>query len=46
MDALVETPSFELSGGSLCLDFANTWPDRGREESDQLQSLAHLVAFV
>lgn len=46
MDALVETPSFELSGGSLCLDFANTWPDRGREESDQLQSLAHLTAFA
>jgi len=46
MDALLETPSFDLSGGSLCLDFANTWPDRGREESDQLQSLVHVAAFA
>jgi predicted RNA-binding Zn ribbon-like protein len=36
---------FELSGGALCLDFANTWSDRGRPESDHLESYADLLAF-
>lgn len=46
MDALLETPSFALSAGFLCLDFANTWPDRGREEGDQLPSMDHVAAFA
>jgi predicted RNA-binding Zn ribbon-like protein len=29
-------PEFEHSGGSLCLDFANTWGDRSDSTSDQL----------
>lgn len=37
---------FELSGGDPCLDFANTWGDRGRPETDQLQTYPHLLAFV
>ncbi len=38
--------TFELSGGSLCLDFANTWSDRGRPESDHLRSYEDLLAFA
>jgi len=37
---------FELSGGSLCLDFANTWADRGRPESDRLVDYGRLLAFA
>lgn len=37
---------FELSGGALCLDFANTWGDRARPESDRLRSHADLLAFA
>jgi predicted RNA-binding Zn ribbon-like protein len=37
---------FELSGGALCLDFANTWGDRGRPESEGLHSYRELVAFA
>ena len=40
------TPSFELSGGCLALDFANTWEDRGRSETDKLGSYLDLVAFA
>lgn len=39
-------PPFELSGGALCLDFANTWGDRERAESDRLRSYEHLLAFA
>ncbi|NWJ41956.1 MAG: ABATE domain-containing protein [Geothrix sp.] len=37
---------FELSGGDLCLDFANTWGDRGRPESDDLRTYPRLLAFA
>jgi predicted RNA-binding Zn ribbon-like protein len=38
--------AFELSGGALCLDFANTWGDRRRPESDRLRSYPSLLAFA
>jgi predicted RNA-binding Zn ribbon-like protein len=41
-----QAPTFELSGGALCLDFANTWSDRGRPETDQLLSYPDLLAFA
>ena len=41
-----ETPTFDLSGGALCLDFANTWSDRGRPETDQLLAYSDLLAFA
>ncbi len=37
---------FELSGGSLCLDFTNTWEDRGRPETEKLRGYSDLVAFA
>ncbi len=37
---------FELSGGALCLDFANSWGDRRRPESDRLADYDTLVAFA
>ena len=37
---------FELSGGALCLDFANTWGDRARPDSDRLRSYDDLLAFA
>lgn len=37
---------FELSGGALALDFANTWSDRGRPETDQLLDYDDLVDFL
>lgn len=39
-------PSFDLSGGSLALDFANTWEDRSRSETDRLGSYSDLLAFA
>src|SRR6187402_2944317 len=36
---------FEFSGGALCLDFVNSWGDRGRPESDQLKGFAGLLTF-
>ncbi len=39
-------PIFELSGGALCLDFANTWGDRARPESDRLTGYPALLAFA
>ncbi len=39
------TGPFELSGGALCLDFVNTWGDRGRPESERLHAYPDLVAF-
>ncbi len=38
--------SFELSGGALCLDFANTWSDRDRPEKDRLTGYASLLDFA
>jgi predicted RNA-binding Zn ribbon-like protein len=39
-------PTFELSGGALCLDFANSWGDRGRPETDKLLGYSDLLAFA
>src|SRR5258708_7073850 len=39
-------PSFDLSGGALCLDFANTWSDRGRPDTEKLRGYAELLAFA
>jgi predicted RNA-binding Zn ribbon-like protein len=39
-------PSFDLSGGSLSLDFANTWSDRGRPETEKLRGYLDLLAFA
>lgn len=36
---------FELSGGALCLDFANTWGNQADPGSDLLRSGADLVVF-
>jgi predicted RNA-binding Zn ribbon-like protein len=41
-----QAPTFDLSGGALCLDFANTWSDRGRPETDQLLAYSDLLAFA
>ena len=38
--------SFDLSGDALCLDFANSWGDRRRPESDRLRSYDDLLAFA
>lgn len=37
---------FELSGGALCLDFANTWEDRERPQTDKLGSFEALLDFA
>ena len=37
---------FELSGGALCLDFANTWEDRQREEEEHLHAYPDVLAFA
>ncbi|MBI3129785.1 MAG: ABATE domain-containing protein [Acidobacteria bacterium] len=37
---------FELSGGELCLDFANTWGDRGRPATERLATYDDLLAFA
>lgn len=39
-------PRFDLSGGGLCLDFANTWEDRARPEGDKLDGYDDLLAFA
>jgi predicted RNA-binding Zn ribbon-like protein len=39
-------PTFELSGGALPLDFANTWSDRERLETDNLRGYSDLLAFA
>jgi predicted RNA-binding Zn ribbon-like protein len=41
-----QEPTFELSGGALCLDFANTWGDRERPEEERLRSYPDLLAFA
>jgi predicted RNA-binding Zn ribbon-like protein len=41
-----QPPTFELSGGALCLDFANTWGDRGRPETEKLGAYPDLLAFA
>jgi len=37
---------FELSGGALCLDFANTVGDRPYSQNDHLQSYADLLSWA
>lgn len=37
---------FELSGGALCLDFANTWGNQADPGSDLLASYDRLIAFA
>jgi predicted RNA-binding Zn ribbon-like protein len=37
---------FDLSGGTLCLDFANTWEDRERPETEKLRGYDALLAFA
>ncbi len=44
--ASLESPTFELSGGALCLDFVNSWGDRARPATDQLRSFDDLLAFA
>jgi predicted RNA-binding Zn ribbon-like protein len=39
-------PRFELSGGALCLDFANTWEDRGRPDSERIHEYGDFLAFA
>lgn len=42
-----DVPVFDLSGGSLCLDFTNTIDDRGTEiEREHLTSYRNLVAWA
>lgn len=48
IDPLPAPPSepFERSGGELCLDFTNTWGDRGRPGTDRLGTYEDLLAFT
>jgi predicted RNA-binding Zn ribbon-like protein len=46
ISASAPSEPFELSGGALCLDFANTWGDRGRPESERLRGYGDLLAFA
>ena len=49
MDEVSPRPTlgpFELSGGDLCLDFVNTWGDRGRPDTDGLRTYPQLLAFA
>ncbi len=39
-------PGFDLSGGALCLDFANTWSDRERPETEKLRDYRDLAGFA
>ncbi len=39
-------PTFELSGGAPSLDFANTWGDRERPETDKLGAYPDLLGFA
>ena len=41
-----QDPTFELSGGALCLDFVNTLGDRGRPETEKLAGYPDLLAFA
>src|SRR5947209_16057091 len=42
-----DVPVFDLSGGSLCLDFANTIDDRRTEvEQEHLNSYRNLIAWA
>lgn len=45
MDRKRQEPEFDLSGGALCLDFANTLADRPRGTRDSLGTYRDLLAF-
>jgi predicted RNA-binding Zn ribbon-like protein len=45
-DEYAATAPFELSGGALCLDFANTWGNHADLGSDRLRDYERLVAFA
>ncbi len=40
-----DIPAFDLTGGNICLDFANTVDDRPDKPRDNLLSYRHLVAW-
>jgi len=40
-----DLPAFDFDSGALCLDFANTIPDRPRCTRDKLVGYGHLVAW-
>jgi predicted RNA-binding Zn ribbon-like protein len=46
MQEVRQSYTFELSGGALCLDFANTWSDRERPDTDHLRAYSDLLAFA
>jgi predicted RNA-binding Zn ribbon-like protein len=46
MDAPVEQPPFEFSGGALCLDFVNTLGDRPRCEDERLHGYDDLLRWA
>ncbi len=37
--------TFDLSGGALCLDFVNTWGNRGNPATERLLAFGSLLAF-
>ena len=45
MDEPGAKAEFELSGGALCLDFANTRGDRPRATNEYLRSYGDLLRF-
>jgi predicted RNA-binding Zn ribbon-like protein len=45
MKAQQESPGFELTGGALCLDFANTLGDRPRSTEESLGSYDDLLRW-
>jgi len=45
MNVVKETEEFELTGGSLCLDFANTLADRPRSTEEHLAGYRDLLRF-
>lgn len=43
---MARTPPFELTGGTLCLDFVNTLGDRPRRLEERLQRYEDLIAWL
>lgn len=46
MDERAAPAPFELDGGALCLDFANTWGNHADPGSDRLRDYERLLAFA
>ncbi len=40
------TQRFDLTSGALCLDFVNTFEDRGRAQTESLHDFADLLVFA